>query len=324
VVTNVTHEHLDEHGTFDAYLASKAKLFQLLETTVNKLQGNPRLAVLNHDDPSYKYLKKIIVGGTRSYGILPGANLRGEEVVSQSGGTQFTVSSQEFSQKVFTLLFGEHNVMNCLAAMAACVYGLGISVEQAASSILTFPGIPGRMEKIDLGQPFIAVVDFAHTPNALLSTIKMARTLTERKVITVFGSAGERDHQKRRMMADISVKYADVTILTAEDPRHESLDAILKEMAEGAISGGGVINRSVFQIPNRAEAINKAVQLAGEGDIVLVCGKGHEQSMCFGDVEYPWDDRIALKAALSEQLGIKGPEMPSLPDEGKIIITNSF
>jgi UDP-N-acetylmuramoyl-L-alanyl-D-glutamate--2,6-diaminopimelate ligase len=164
-----------------------------------------------------------------------------------------------------------------------------------------------------MGQSFTAIVDFAHTPNALLRALQTARTLTDGRVIAVFGSAGLRDRAKRRLMAEVSARLADVSILTAEDPRTESLDAILEEMAEGARSEGGVEGTTFWKVPDRGEALRVATRMAEPGDLVISCGKGHEQSMCFGEVEHAWDDRTALRAALAELLGIEGPAMPRLP-----------
>jgi UDP-N-acetylmuramoyl-L-alanyl-D-glutamate--2,6-diaminopimelate ligase len=202
------------------------------------------------------------------------------------------------------------------------------------------------MERIDLGQNFMAIVDFAHTPNALKVALEAAREMlvsathlpraqvpgesTEifekedsessvnsvakhPRVIAVFGSAGLRDREKRRMMAEISAELADLTVLTAEDPRTESLESILEEMAAGARSRGGREGETFWRVPDRGEAIRFALSLARPGDIVLSCGKGHEQSMCFGQREHLWDDRTALRAALSELLGVDGPQMPYLP-----------
>ena len=135
------------------------------------------------------------------------------------------------------------------------------------------------------------------------------------RVISVFGSAGLRDKEKRRMMAETSAELADLTVLTAEDPRTESLDEILEEMAAGARSRGGIEGETFWRIPDRGEAIRFALTLARPGDIVLACGKGHEQSMCFGEREHLWDDRTAMRAALSEYLGIDGPQMPYLPTQ---------
>jgi len=176
--------------------------------------------------------------------------------------------------------------------------------------------VPGRMEVIDLGQDFKAIVDFAHTPHALESALRAARGLTAGRVIAVFGSAGLRDREKRRSMARLSVGLADFTLLTAEDPRTEELQVILEEMAVGAREGGGVEGKTFWRMPDRSQAILSAVDRAQPGDLVIVCGKGHEQSMCFGDVEYPWDDRLAVKAALAQHLHLAGWTMPHLPTWG--------
>jgi UDP-N-acetylmuramoyl-L-alanyl-D-glutamate--2,6-diaminopimelate ligase len=169
------------------------------------------------------------------------------------------------------------------------------------------------MELINLGQNFSAIVDFAHTPNALKRALETARKLTDGKVIAIFGSAGLRDREKRRMMAEVSAELADISILTAEDPRTESLATILDEMAAGAESKGATINKSYYKVSDRGDAIRLGLQLAQPGDLVISCGKGHEQSMCFGEREYAWDDRIAMKAALAEYLGKTGMQMPVLP-----------
>jgi UDP-N-acetylmuramoyl-L-alanyl-D-glutamate--2,6-diaminopimelate ligase len=137
--------------------------------------------------------------------------------------------------------------------------------------------------------------------------------MSKGRLIAVFGSAGLRDREKRRMMGESSARLADITILTAEDPRTESLDDILAEMAEAAISAGAVEGKTMFREPDRGEAIRRAIRMAGPDDLVAVFGKGHEQSMCFGTVEYPWDDRTAMRAALAELLGKEGPKMPVLP-----------
>ena len=153
-------------------------------------------------------------------------------------------------------------------------------------------------------------------------TLEAARALLKDepgrpRVIAVFGSAGLRDKEKRRMMAETSARLADLTVLTAEDPRTESLNAILAEMAAGATQAGGREGETFWRVPDRGEAIRFALKLARRGDIVLTCGKGHEQSMCFGRVEHAWDDRIAMRAALSELLGRTGPSMPYLPTQDK-------
>lgn len=325
VVTNITHEHLDQHGSYEKYRAAKARLFESLAKTFAKPQGNPRLAVLNRDDSSFEFLTKISGENKVDYGLNADAKVRAADVKHLPSGIHFTARSKDFEIPIACKLVGGYNVSNCLAALTAAVYGLGIQPEVAAQGIAALEGIPGRMERIDLGQNFTTIVDFAHTPNALKSALEAAGEMTssrggrpsaptKNRVIAVFGSAGLRDKEKRRMMAEIGAKLADLCVLTAEDPRTESLDEILEEMAAGFPSNRSE-GESFWRIPDRGEAIRFALKQAREGDIVLVCGKGHEQSLCFGAKEFLWDDRVAVRAGLSELLGVDGPRMPYLPTQ---------
>ena len=316
VVTNITHEHMDEHGDYESYRAAKARLFSSLEKTSEKPQGNPRLGVINRDDlKSFEFLNDFIKVRKLNYGLGGGAYVRAVDLEYSPSGIHFVAKSRDFSVPVSSKLVGAYNVSNCLAALTATVYGLKIKPEIATQGIAALEGIPGRMERIDMGQNFTAIVDFAHTPNALKVALEAGRTMTNGRVISVFGSAGLRDKEKRRMMAEISAELADLSVLTAEDPRTESLDGILEEMAAGARSKGGREGETFWRIPDRGEAIKFALNLARPGDIVLSCGKGHEQSMCFGTREHLWDDRTAMRAALSQLLGAKGPQMPYLPTQ---------
>jgi UDP-N-acetylmuramoyl-L-alanyl-D-glutamate--2,6-diaminopimelate ligase len=315
VITNITHEHLDYHGSFEAYRLAKASLFTSLAVTAEKAPGNPRVAILNRDDASYEYLSHVAVKKMISYGVYPEADIRATLVESASDGMGFMVAGLGQQFPITCHLIGAFNISNCLAALSAMVYGLGLPVEAAQAGISRVNAVPGRMERIDLGQDFMALVDFAHTPNALQRALQAVKPLTRGRVIAVFGSAGLRDREKRRMMAEISVQLADLTVLTAEDPRTELLDNILAEMAAGASNMGGMEGQTFWRIPDRGEAIKFAISLARSGDIVITCGKGHEQSMCFGQIEYPWDDRTAMRVALAEHLGIPGPHMPYLPTQ---------
>jgi len=316
VVTNITHEHLDYHGSYEAYRAAKGMLFQHLGETSAKPRGNPRLAVLNRDDRSYEFLDGLTPAPKISYGFHADSLFRAEAVTYLPQGMQFTVIfDKKQPVEVHTSLVGKYNVSNILAAIATAVYGLGVPLEQAAAGVSQLDMVPGRMERIDLGQDFTAIVDFAHTPNALERTLEAAREMTGGRIIAVFGSAGLRDREKRRMMAEISAKMADITVLTAEDPRTESLDAILEEMTRAAVEQGAVEGKTVFRVPDRGEAIRVAINLAQPGDMVLACGKGHEQSMCFEVTEYPWDDRTAMRAALADRLNLPGYPMPYLPTQ---------
>ncbi len=298
-------------------------MFTSLEKTLPKKQGNPRLAILNHDDRSYEYLDSITKVKKVSYGLGESADVRAEKIDYSPPGIRFEVNSDAMRVAINSKLIGAYNISNCLAALTATVIGLEIEPEIAAQGIASLDGVPGRMERIDMGQNFTAIVDFAHTPNALKVTLEAARQMLAKgkgdkgRVIAVFGSAGLRDKEKRRMMAETSTELADLTVLTAEDPRMESLDGILEEMAAGARSRGGREGETFWRVPDRGEAIKFALSLARPGEIVLSCGKGHEQSMCFGKIEYPWDDRVAMRAALAELLRVDGLKMPYLPTQDK-------
>jgi UDP-N-acetylmuramoyl-L-alanyl-D-glutamate--2,6-diaminopimelate ligase len=228
-------------------------------------------------------------------------------------GVSFQIVDSGRHIPIHLALVGDYNVSNALAAFTCCVNALGLSAEYAQKGMGALEAVPGRMQPIDLGQPFQAIVDFAHTPNALRQALSAARGLARGRVIAVFGSAGLRDRQKRHMMAEISAELADVTVLTAEDPRTESLSSILQEMASSATAAGACEGVDLWRIPDRGQALEMAVDLARPGDLVIACGKGHEQSMCFGETEYMWDDRTALRAALAKRMGVEGPRMPSLP-----------
>ncbi len=320
VVTNINHEHLDYHGDYQAYLRAKAELFHLVRKSREKSRPVNKLAVINQDDISYPALTKILedLGLTRvEYSTTGQADFQAREIEMDPGGIRFQLLWKGSEIPLHSNLLGKYNVSNCLAAAAACVPGLGVDWDAVQKGIEDLQSIPGRMERVDLGQDFTAVVDFAHTPNALKQAIQAGRSLGTGRVIAVFGSAGLRDQAKRRMMAEESAHLADLTVVTAEDPRTESLDEILEEMIRGAEEQGAVEGRDLFRVKDRGQAIRKAFQLAQAGDVVLVCGKGHEQSMCFGEVEYPWDDRLAVRAALAELLDLPGPEMPYLPTQGE-------
>lgn len=314
VVTNITHEHLDFHGSYENYRSAKTRLFSMLAETLPKANGNPRTAILNMDDASYSYLAGEVRVNALSYGMAAGADFRAVDVECDLDGTRFRIVMKDGEIQVASPLIGIYNVSNISAAVTATVGGLGIKAASAQAGVAALKNLPGRMERIDFGQDFTAIVDFAHTPNALKSALTAIRPLAKGRIIAVFGSAGLRDREKRRLMAETSIALADISVLTAEDPRSESVYDILEEMAGGAEKRGGREGQDFLRIPDRREAIRYAVRLAKPGDVVVCCGKGHEQSMCFGSVEYAWDDRTALSAALAEYFGVSGPSMPVLPD----------
>ncbi|MFK7800754.1 MAG: UDP-N-acetylmuramoyl-L-alanyl-D-glutamate--2,6-diaminopimelate ligase [Anaerolineae bacterium] len=321
LITNITHEHIDYHGTFENYLAAKQRLFELVGQHAN---GR---AILNSDDPHYSKFAQIPVPFQTSYGQMLKPDGRNPDVFAQNqilevSPTQFDLffPNDASSTPITTDLLGAFNVSNILCA-AAAAHHLGVSKEQISQGVADVTEISGRMEPIDEGQAFKVIVDFAHTPDALEKAIFGANSILDKestipgRIITVFGSAGKRDIEKRRLMAEISAKHAQVTILTAEDPRTEPLNDILDMMAAGCRSQGAVEGADFWRVPDRGQAIYMALSLATPSDIVLICGKGHEQSMCFGTTEYPWDDRKAAKAALKAFLHKKPMPPLGLPTE---------
>ncbi|MCW5852423.1 MAG: UDP-N-acetylmuramoyl-L-alanyl-D-glutamate--2,6-diaminopimelate ligase [Anaerolineae bacterium] len=328
VITNITHEHLDFHGSLEAYQQAKAELFRKLAESPAK-PGLPKTAVLNADDSSIAYLDPIWADRKLRYGVErrrtddggpstsfsapsssvlrpPSLDVYATHVVTTPRGLQFTAHTPVGVFDITSPLLGVYNVHNILAAISVGV-ALGVSVAAMQAGIASVRGIVGRMDPVDEGQSFIAVVDFAHTPNALAQALQAARAMTPGRVIVVFGSAGLRDRAKRRMMGEVAGRLADLVVVTAEDPRTESLDAIMAESVQAAQTEGKVEGVDLFRVADRGEAIYMATQMAQGGDIVLACGKGHEQSMAFGTTEYPWSDHAALRAAL------RGAPLRTLP-----------
>lgn len=301
-VTNIQHEHLDFHGTWEGYRDAKSMLFGYLSTGERK-PGVPKVAVINLDDePSAAHLLAFPAERRVTYSLdaSSGADVWAANVEYGPDATRFDLrlpSGETLA--ISSRLVGEFNVSNLLAAAGIAV-GLGLPGEAIQQGLEAVTAIPGRMERIDEGQRFLAVVDFAHTPNALRRSLEAARLMIAAggRIIAVFGSAGLRDPEKRALMGRIAAELSDLTVITAEDPRTESLEAIMAASAKAARDAGGVEGETFWRVADRGEALYRAVQLARPGDIVLAFGKGHEQSMCFGTVEYPWDDREALRAAL--------------------------
>ncbi len=318
VVTNITHEHLDVHGSLEAYHAAKGMLFTSLATATDK--GLRKAAILNNDDSSNIYLRDWIETAANcgvncpeiiTYAIRAAAHWNAFDITYHPDAIHFTALGAGRPLEIATALVGEYNVSNCLAAIAATVDGLGVDPPAARSGIAALESIPGRMERIDEGQDFTAIVDFAHTPNALDRAIAAARTMTEGQVIVAFGCAGLRDREKRTLMGEVAGRAADKIIVTAEDPRTEALDEIMAVTAQALSAQGRVEGVDFWRVPDRGAAIALACSLARAGDVVMACGKGHEQSMCFGEIEYPWDDRAALRSAL------RGNPLKTLPTASK-------
>jgi UDP-N-acetylmuramoyl-L-alanyl-D-glutamate--2,6-diaminopimelate ligase len=298
VLTNITHEALEYHGTFEAYRQAKAMLFHALAASPRK-PGLPKTSVLNRADPAAEWLSRIPVDQVRTYNVSGFADYCAEGLRHTPAGLSFTAATPLGRLSVRSPLLGSYNAANILAAMAASAV-LGAGPEAWSAAAAAVEAIPGRMERVDEGQAFTAIVDFAHTVNGLRQALSALRELAAPggRVLCVFGCAGLRDATKRPLMGRVAGELADITVVTAEDPRTEDLSAILAATVDGLRSTGAREGESYHQVPDRFEAITLATRLARPGDVVIVCGKGHEQSMCFGGTEHPWDDREALRAAL--------------------------
>jgi UDP-N-acetylmuramoyl-L-alanyl-D-glutamate--2,6-diaminopimelate ligase len=298
-ITNITHEHLDYHKTFAEYREAKARLFRSLAISARKPNVS-KVSVLNADDPSFDYLKDIHTDKQIVYGLRHPADVTAEQVDLLPTGTRFTAQTPAGSFPIQSPLVGEFNVYNLLAAIAVAT-SQDVSFGAIQEGVSRMSGVPGRMEKIDLGQPFPVIIDFAHTPNALRHALEIARLMTSGRLFVVFGCAGLRDRAKRPMMGEIAAQLADRVIITAEDPRTEDLSAIMEEIARGCEKVGREKGTDFWQIGDRAEAIQFAIDRAEPGDLVIITGKGHEKSMCFGTTEYPWSDHEAVREALERR-----------------------
>lgn len=321
-VTNITHEHLDYHGTLDAYVRAKAKLFRALFASPPK-PGVPRCAVLNGDDPiSFPALTTVLAEEAdravfvpvRIYGISPtsstgsATDVFAAQIDHQPDATRFTLHWWGGTFPITTRLIGEFNVANILCAATVA---LALQIDPAAiqRGVAGLDGVLGRMQRMDLGQPFLAVVDFAHSPASLERALTTLRPLvgqgpdgTPGRLIALFGSAGLRDGAKRRLMGRVGGRLADFCVITAEDPRTEDLDTINREIAAGVAE---FAPSTAFVVePDRVTAIQRAVEMARPGDVVAAFGKGHERSMCFGEIEYPWNEQDAMSDALRRRLGL--------------------
>jgi UDP-N-acetylmuramoyl-L-alanyl-D-glutamate--2,6-diaminopimelate ligase len=301
VVTNITHEHLDYHRTYEEYRAAKGRLFSGLQDSYHK-PDIAKLAILNADDSSYDYLKSHVSAPCYAYGIQSPADARAAGIRLSPAGATFRAVTPQGEFRVKTPLIGTFNVYNILAAITAGV-SQGLSQEAMQQGILAVKGVTGRMERVDLGQDFAAIIDFAHTPNALEKALQTMRTLTRGQVIVVFGCAGLRDRTKRPKMGEVAGRLADRIFLTAEDPRTEDVDDIIGQIAAGCERAGRREGVDYWRMPGRAEAIAAAINLARGGDLIIVTGKGHERSMCFGTTEHPWSEHEAVRKALQARLG---------------------
>jgi UDP-N-acetylmuramoyl-L-alanyl-D-glutamate--2,6-diaminopimelate ligase len=301
VVTNITSDHLDLHGTREAYRAAKARLFEMAP-----------VHVLNVDDEySFSHLARLPSARRLLYSreVQPAGEFadwwlfapRADFAAGTIDAYAFRPGAHE-PLPLRTSLIGGFNVSNILAACAAA-RALGIPDDAVRAGIASVASVPGRMQRVDAGQPYLAVVDFAHTPASLDACLRTLREITPGRLIVAFGCAGARDAQKRPVMGAIAAAHADVVVLTSEDPREENFDDICDRIESGMGEGRG----KAVRVPERGEALRRACALAGPGDAVVACGKGHERSLCFGRTEYAWDDVEAMQHAIAGRAMPLGP-----------------
>ncbi len=314
ILTNLTHEHLELHGTWEAYRDAKLKLFEKLArpfgeaTTTGPTAGRvplawPATGIVNADDPSAgAFIGVAQEAGARvlTYGTDPAADVRATRVEEDQRRLRIAYDAPSGAAAVHLRLVGRFNVHNALAVVAL---GEAVGLDPAAvrEGLASVPVVPGRMERVEAGQPFGVIVDFAHSPASLQTVLDLLAPLAASGgggVIAVFGSAGERDTAKRPLMGKIAGERARIVVVTDEDPRGEDREAILDEIARGAEATGKRRGHDLLVIADRREAIEAAIERARPGDIVLLAGKGHEQSILGPDGPRPWNERAEAEAAL--------------------------
>ena len=295
VFTNIAHEHLDFHKTIEAYREAKAQLIDLTDGSARK--GLEKTAVLNRDDPSYGYLVDRPIARRITYGLQLDADLKADRVEATPDGLRVEASTPLGPLSLRLKLSGRWNAANALAAAAAGVV-VGLTLEEIRQGLESYSGVSGRMERVDLGQPFSVIIDYAHTPQSLEKVLRELRPITRGKLIAVFGSAGDRDREKRPWMGEIAARLSDYAVFTNEDPREEDAMTILSDIAAGAEEVGWTEGTQYARIEDRRQGIAHAVRRAGPGDTILLAGKGHERSILIGRGKEPWDERAAAEAAI--------------------------
>lgn len=283
VMTNVTHEHLDYHGTFERYRDAKRKLFQL----ANKNQTGKRIGIINAEDPSAELFMSDIKRPI-TYGVDKG-DLRAQSVKLTPGGSRYKAVFQDRELRIECHIPGNFNVYNSLAA-AAVGGAIGLTKEEIEKGIAALTRVEGRMDPVDEGQGFDVIVDFAHTPDSFEKLFKDLKPVVKGKLIVLFGSAGRRDEAKRAIQGRLAGEYADEVVVTEEDDRDIDGKLIMDMIAGGAEEAGKVRDKNLFLVHDRTEAIEFAFKRAHTGDTVLLLGKGHEKTIERADGEHPWDE----------------------------------
>ncbi len=295
VFTNLTRDHLDYHKTFEHYKDSKKILFR--DCKIQK-------QVINIDDPVGREIVQENSLETLTTGLDSSADVTAEDCALSEDGIRFTLKTPSGTQGIQSPLLGQHNVYNLLSASAVAL-AQGISLDHIGQGIQSLERVPGRFEKIQQGQDFMVAVDYAHTDDALANALKAARTISEKRVIVVFGCGGDRDPGKRKEMGSVALEMSDFTVITSDNPRTEDPEQIIRQVCEG-IPADRKQNEHYTILPNRREAIDFAIHRAQTGDLVLIAGKGHEDYQILNTGKIHFDDREEAERALKKRLGIDG------------------
>jgi UDP-N-acetylmuramoyl-L-alanyl-D-glutamate--2,6-diaminopimelate ligase len=289
--TNLTRDHLDFHGTMEAYFEAKCQLFLGQGTTP------PAVAAINFDDEHGRRVPVSPDTALWSFALKPNSpatTIRAINIRAGFDGVSFDLVTPYGTQPITSPMLGEVNVSNMLGAAAACL-GHGISLEAVRAGILSCSSVPGRFERVDSGQPFLTIVDYSHTDDAIRNAVRVARALKPQRVITLFGCGGDRDRSKRPLMGAAAAESSDHVVLTSDNPRTEDPLDIMND----AMVGLRRFDTPLTVEPDREKAIHKALAMARPGDVVILAGKGHEDYQIIGKTKHPFDDRVVARRALA-------------------------
>lgn len=297
VFTNLTQDHLDYHGTMERYREAKSLLFSQLGNGYSP--GRPRFAVLNADDEAGAYFARCTAAPVVTYGIDQPADVWAENIKISGQGTTFDVETFQGRLRLTLQLIGKFSVYNALAALTTCLLA-GVPLEDIKKGLESVTGVSGRFERVDEGQNFTVLVDYAHTPDSLENVLQTVQGFAEGRIWCVVGCGGDRDRTKRPLMAQIAARYSDMAIFTSDNPRTEDPVRILDDMVAGLSDA----DRDRYTtIVERREAIHYAIREARAKDIVLIAGKGHETYQEINGVRYEFDDRDVAREALAKRVG---------------------
>jgi UDP-N-acetylmuramoyl-L-alanyl-D-glutamate--2,6-diaminopimelate ligase len=299
-VTVIGRDHLEFHGSLEAYVAAKGRLFEMLAESVDK--GVAKTAVLNADDEWSSSLRRHARSAIVSYGLTESADVRAENLRVSAWGSLVRLVTPAGSIEVEVTRPGAFSVSNAMAASAVCL-AAGVTLPDIAAGIASWPGAPGRLERIDEGQPFTVVVDFAHAPEALARVLDVLRDSCKGRVIAVFGCIGERERERRAGMGAVAAAKADYTMVTDDNPYSEDSARVIQEIVTGLEASGRRRGHDFEVVPDRRSAIAQALAMAVDGDVVLLAGKGHETFVHVGDGGYECDDRVVARRVLKELAG---------------------